>query len=194
MTAKPPFPGVEAVREKLRELITEDLDVDNCEAGYIVGYARGLNAGRTSREDAAMTAKPPVPSEAQYSQVCFLGDDKRDCFNKGFAVGYNARDAIARQEAFVRQVNESAERVAQWPAHKIDGAEDTIARLEAEVAELREALNREKAMCPARRTPELTERVAKAMLDRASKDPVPSYRELAQVAVDSVLGKEPSDG
>ena len=156
-----------------------------------------------------MTANPPVPSEAQYSQVCFLGDDKRDCFNKGFAVGYNARDVIAQQEAFTRQVNESAERVAQWPAHKIDGAEDTIARLEAEVAELLADYDRALEHCDTywkqlqaapRRTPELTERVAVMLINQELSalgwKPVSEasepYMKRAVAVLDLVLGKEPS--
>lgn len=39
--AEPPFPGVQRVREELRKLLPGPQPGD-CEAGYIVGFSRGL--------------------------------------------------------------------------------------------------------------------------------------------------------
>ena len=120
--SKPPFPGVEAIREALRELIPEGLDVDNCEAGYIVGYSRGFIATQTVAR-----------LEAEVAELWELVEDMR---GRAESKLHQAADALQDQVLgrLPRRTPELTERAAMWL--KEHGQDWPIALCRADAAAL----------------------------------------------------------
>lgn len=176
MTAKPPFPGVEAIREALRALIPEGLDVDNCEAGYIVGYSRGFTATQTVARLEAEVAELNVKLECAES-----------CLAENIA---QRNDADARANRLEAEVAELRELV-----------EDMRGRAESKLHQAADALQDQVLGRLPRRTPELTERVARLIYeikyparqdwDSMQDEKRDDFRHYARLLFDLVLGKEP---
>ena len=174
--SKPPFPGVEAIREALRELIPEGLDVDNCEAGYIVGYSRGFTATQTVARLEAEVAELNVKLECAES-----------CLAENIA---QRNDADARANRLEAEVAELRELV-----------EDMRGRAESKLHQAADALQDQVLGRLPRRTPELTERVARLIYeikyparqdwDSMQDEKRDDFRHYARLLFDLVLGKEP---
>lgn len=152
-----------------------------------------------------MTAKPPVPSNSDIQRILADGPfgppGSFDSYVKVWLAGYNARDA--QLDIFWR---ESVARLEAEVAELREQVEDMRGRAESKLHQAADALQDQVLGRLPRRTPELTERVAQWLFDcepnrrfYAPWDDIDErqqaiFRKKANALLDLVLGKEPSDG
>ena len=145
-----------------------------------------------------MTAKPPVPSNSDIQRILADGPfgppGSFDSYVKVWLAGYNARDA--QLDIFWR---ESVARLEAEVAELREQVEDMRGRAESKLHQAADALQDQVLGRLPRRTPELTERVVRHMMNSADwwqygMVVKMSLQHMADSFLELVLGKEPSDG